>query len=447
MTVKTRFAPSPTGKLHVGNARIALINWLFSKSQGGSFMLRLDDTDTERSKEEYAQAIKRDLLWLGLEWDELNKQSLRTIRYQKAFETLKNAGRLYPCYETPEELELKRKIQLSQSKPPLYDRAALKLTEQEKQDFEAQGIKPHWRLLLNHTPIQWDDIGRGAVSFQGEHLSDPVLFRGDGTPVYTLASVVDDDDLGITHVIRGEDHVVNTASQVQLCEALGGIVPTYGHISLLTGAQGEGLSKRDGSLSLESLRDKGIDPMAINALLAKLGSSEAIEPRATLQELITEFDIAKFSRATPKFDPADLDAMNLKVLHVTPFEVIEPKIKALGLNGVTEEFWNFIRPNLNTLEDIELWWAVCYGEIPEIGEYYDDQEFLKAATSQLPFPPWNAETWHEWTEDVKKVTGRKGKALYLPLRQAITAMDSGPEMAVLLPMMGYELVQKRLGGS
>ncbi|MEJ1996137.1 MAG: glutamate--tRNA ligase, partial [Limibacillus sp.] len=303
--MKLRFAPSPTGRLHVGNARVALINWLYARQNGGAFLLRMDDTDEERSTAEFAEAIERDLTWLGLAWDAFARQSERTERYDLAAQSLKASGRLYPCYETADELSLKRKAQLSAGRPPLYDRAALNLSEEKRRAYEAEGRRPHWRFKLEHAAIDWDDLVRGPQHFEGDKLSDPVLIREDGRPLYTLSSVVDDAELGVTHVLRGEDHVANTAVQVQLFEALGAEVPTFGHLPLLTDAEGKGLSKRLGSLSLEALRAEGLEPMTLNAYLAALGTSEHAEPALDLAELVARFDLSRYGRAAPKFDPAD----------------------------------------------------------------------------------------------------------------------------------------------
>ncbi len=437
--VKVRFAPSPTGRLHVGNARVALINWLFAKQHGGSFLLRLDDTDEERSTDAFADGIKEDMQWLGLAWDSFDRQSARYDRYQWAFERLKAIGRLYPCYETPEELELKRKVQLSRGKPPLYDRAALKLTDAQKQAYEAEGHVPHWRFKLDHTPIAWVDLCRGDVRFEGENLSDPILFRANGRPIYTIASVMDDIDHGITHVIRGEDHIANTAMQTQVCLALGGTPPTYGHLSLLTDKTGAGLSKRMGSLSLQSLREESIEPMAINSLLAKLGSSDAIEPRASLAALMAEFDMAKFSRATPKFDVDELYTVNAKLLHGLPYQAVKERLPA----GVDEAFWDAVKANLSKLSDVNEWVAVCLSSTtPSIA----DADFAATAATLLPADITTPDAWQTWTNAIKQQTGRKGKELFMPLRLALTGKEHGPELPVMLRLIGRERALKRLQG-
>jgi glutamyl-tRNA synthetase len=444
MSVAVRFAPSPTGMLHVGNIRLALINWLFARSQGGSFLLRLDDTDIERSTAEFAAGIERDLGWLGLDWDRFARQSDRLDRYHLAMEALKRSGRLYPCYETAEELSLKRKSLLGRSLPPIYDRSALKLSDEDRARLEAEGRKPHWRFLLRHDPVEWDDLVRGPQHFHGRDLSDPVLIREDGRILYTLSSIVDDIELGITHVIRGEDHVANTAVQIQLWQALDGPVPTFAHLPLLSDATGAALSKRLGSIGISHLRDEeGVEPMAINSLLAKLGTSDAIEARLTLSELVAEFDMAKVSRGAPKFDPEELKRLNARVLHATPFEAIAVRLAAKGYAGVDEVFWNAVRANLSRLDDIAEWWHVAREPIQPVIE---DPEFAAAAASLLPPEPWDDTTWGAWTNAVKTATGRKGKALFMPLRQALTGLDHGPELKNLLPLIGRERASARLAG-
>lgn len=440
MSIRVRFAPSPTGKLHVGNARVALLNWLFARKHGGSFMLRLDDTDDERSTEEFARCIQRDLSWLALTWDVFDRQSARSARYQAAFDTLLKDGRLYPCFETAEELALKRKVQLAQHKPPIYDRAALQLTQADKAAFDAKGIKPHWRFMLNHADIKWHDLIKGDLTFHGANLSDPVLFRTDGRPIYTLASVVDDIDFKITHVLRGDDHITNTAAQVQLTEALGGTPPHYGHLPLLTNAAGEGLSKRLGSLSLEHLRDAdGIEPMAINSLLAKLGSSDAIEACPDLAALVAEFDLAKYSPSTARFDDAELGAINARLLQLLPFSDVAPRLKALGFDGIDAAFWEAVRPNLKTIPEISVWYTVARTPLqPTI----TDAELTTKAAELLT----DLQHYTGWLEAVKTATNRKGKALFMPLRLALTGMEHGPELPVLLPLLGLERARARLRG-
>lgn len=440
MTVRVRFAPSPTGLLHIGNARQALVNWLFARAVGGRYLLRIDDTDAERSTAEYARAIEDDLRWLGLAWDEKAVQSERLERYAAAAERLKSVGRLYACYETPEELGLKRKVALSAGRPPIYDRAALALSDAGKARLEAEGRRPHWRFRLLAGEIAWTDLVRGPVAFQGENLSDPVLLREDGRPLYTLTSVVDDLELEISHVIRGEDHVANTAVQVQLFEALSGAaVPAFGHLPLIAGAGGEALSKRLGSLSLASLREGGLEAMTVNCYLARLGTADPIEPLPDLAALTAGFDLGRFGRATPKFDLAELETLNARLLHVLPFEAVAGRLPA----GFDAALWEAVRPNVTRLSEAEAWLAICRGPVvPQIA----DPAFAATAAGLLPPEPWDAETWAGWTAALKQATGRKGKALFQPLRMALTGLDHGPELKALLPLIGRERAEARLSG-
>jgi glutamyl-tRNA synthetase len=433
-----RFAPSPTGRLHVGNGRIAVVNWLFARQQGGRFLLRLDDTDAERSTAAFAGGIETDLAWLGLAWDSFARQSDRLAHYTGAAERLKASGRLYPCYETPEELGLKRKAQLAAGRPPRYDRAALRLSADERRALEAAGRRPHWRFRLEDRDVAWADLVRGEQHYAALHLSDPVLLREDGRPLYTLSSTVDDLELGITHVIRGEDHVANTAVQIELFEALGGPVPTFAHLPLLVDAGGAGLSKRLGSLSLESLRVQGIEPLTLVSYLAKLGSSDAIEVRGSLGELVREFDLSHLGRAAPRFDPADLATLNAKLLQLLPFAAVAGRVA-----GLDEALWLAVRGNLATLSEADAWVVVRDGPLAPVVE---DAEFLAAAASLLPPEPWDAATWKNWTEAAKVATGRKGRALFHPLRLALTAREQGPEMATLLPLIGRARAARRLAG-
>ncbi len=439
-TVKVRFAPSPTGLLHVGNVRTALVNWLFCRQQGGRFLLRLDDTDVARSTAEYAAAIERDLAWLGLAWDEKARQSDRFERYEAAVEKLKADGRLYPCYETGQELELKRKIQLGQGRPPVYDRAALKLSAAEIAAYDASGRRPHWRFRLDlPARVEWDDLVKGRLSFDLAALSDPILIREDGSFLYTLPSVVDDIDFGITHIMRGEDHAANSAVQTQLFEALGGRAPAYAHFSLLTGAGGEGLSKRLGTASIQSYREEdGLEAMSINSLLARLGSSDPIEPMTSLEPLITGFDFAKYSRSTAKFDPKDLEVLNAKILHQTAYAAVVDR-----LPEVPEELWNIGRGNIDKLSDMDGLAKIVKGPLEPV---ISDKSLTDQAAALLPAAPWDGATWKAWTTEIKDKTGAKGRALFMPLRQAITGMDHGPEMGALLPLIDPEIVRARLEG-
>ena len=438
--IKVRFAPSPTGLLHVGNARLALVNWLFARHGGGVFMLRLDDTDRERSRAEYAEAIEQDLRWLGLDWDEFARQSDRLDRYDAAVERLKEAGRLYPCYETPEELSLKRKLQQGQGRPPVYDRAALKLTDDQRVKLEADGRRPHWRFLLAGEAVEWTDLARGRSHFEPGHMSDPVLIREDGHPLYTLSSVVDDGELGITHVIRGEDHVANTAVQVQLFQALGFDVPEFAHLPLLMGEDGKPLSKRLESLSLKALRGDGLEARTLCAYLAHLGTSLAATGEEKMQAMVAAFDIAGFGRAAPRFDGKELDHLNARVLHHLSFDEVRDR---LGIEGADEAFWQAVRPNLAKLGEAGEWWRILHGDVTPVVE---DAEFCRKAGELLPPEPWGDSTFKAWTEAVKQATGAKGKSLFMPLRQALTGMEHGPELRVLLPMLGRARVLARLAG-
>ncbi len=441
INMKVRFAPSPTGMLHVGNARTALISWLFTRSMGGEFMLRIDDTDRARSKDEYEVAIEEGLKWLGMDWDLKARQRDRSDIYAAKIEQLKSDGRLYPCYETPEELDLKRKSQLSRKLPPIYDRQALRLTDDKIKEYEVQGRAPHWRFKLNHEPIIWHDMVRGEVKFDGKDLSDPVLIREDGSPLYHICSVIDDIDYDITHIVRGEDHVSNTACHIQMFEALGAKPPIFAHLPLLSDKEGGKLSKRIGSLSLKDLQDDGLEPMSIVSLMARLGTSEPIEAFTDVKTVITNFDISKFSRGTPKFDPEELLRLNTKILHGICFEDIKTRLNEIGLSELDAEFWNIARPNIERLSDIKEWWNIAKGSVTPVIE---DAEFIKAALELLPPTPWDKDTWKNWAGLVKTKTGRKGKQLFMPLRQAITGMDHGPELSELLLLIGSENVKKRL---
>ncbi|HLO77063.1 MAG TPA: glutamate--tRNA ligase [Magnetospirillum sp.] len=443
MTVRVRFAPSPTGLLHVGNARVALINWLFAKAHGGYFLLRYDDTDLERSKLEYVNAIAEDLSWLGLAWDKKAFQSQRLESYAAAAEKLKADGRLYACYETQEELEYKRKRLLSRKLPPVYDRAGLRLTDEQRRTFEAEGRKPHWRFKLEQRAVQWEDLVRGSSHVDCASLSDPVLIRADGSFLYTLPSVVDDIDFAVSHIIRGEDHVTNSAPQIQLFEALGAQPPVFAHLPLLTDISGAGLSKRLGSQSLRDWREQGVEAMALSSLLAKLGTSDAIEARVSLDQLVDDFDITHFSRATPKFDPAELGHLNARLLHALPFDAVRPRLEALGIGDASPELWEVVRGNLAALAEIGQWVQVVSGAVTPVIE---DAAFTAAAAGLLPPEPWDQTTWSALTNAVKAATGRKGRELFHPLRLALTGRENGPELKNLLPLIGRDKAEKRLRG-
>jgi len=447
----TRFAPSPTGRLHVGNIRTALHNWMLARQAGGSFILRIDDTDAERSREEYVEAIRADLVWLGLTWDREERQSARVDRYEAAFAALRAAGRIYPCYETAQELDVKRKIQLSRGLPPIYDRAALQLTEGERAAKEAEGVRPHWRFLLDHAePIQWDDAIRGVQKFDPAQLSDPVIRRADGSWLYMMPSAVDDIDMGITQVLRGEDHVSNTAVQIQIftalhaagfaaAEGVAKLHPAFAHEALLVGREGK-LSKRLGSLGCDAFGERGIEPEAIVALLARLGTSQPIEPIADRAVLTASFDLATFGRAPAKFDEEDLERLNAGIVHQLPYEAVAARLP----EGMDAAGWHAVRPNLAHVGEAADWWRLVTGPIaqPEFAE--EDKAFLLQASQLLV---WSEDPWAGLTGALKVASGRKGRALFLPLRQALTGMDHGPDMGELLPLIGESEARARLSSA
>ena len=438
---KVRFAPSPTGNLHVGNLRTALVNYLYARHNGGQFMLRIDDTDTERSTAEYEASIRADLQWMGMNWDCEDRQSDRLNRYDEALSHLLATGRAYACYETAEELALKRKAQLNAGRPPVYDRASLKLTDEQKQAYEAEGRKPHYRFKLLDEEVTWTDLVRGDVAYHMSSLSDPVIIREDGRVIYTLASVVDDIDHEITTILRGEDHVTNSAAQIQLFEALGATAPQMGHLALLAGADGEGLSKRLGSLSIAQLRDEGIEATAIASLLGRIGTSLAIQPFASISELADAFDITSFGRATAKFDPEELRQLNGRILQLLDYEDVASRLQALAIDKA--DFWLAVRGNLNLLHEAGEWWQICHQDITPVIE---DKELCLAAIEQLPDGEITADIWKSWTSDIASATGKKGRGLFMPLRLALTGRNAGPEIAGLLPFMGRERIIARLSG-
>ena len=437
-----RFAPSPTGRIHIGNARTALLNWLFARASGGTFILRFDDTDSERSKAEYAASIEEDLAWLGVKPDLVRRQSERMAAYSAAADKLKAQGRLYPAYETAEELDRRRKRHQALGRPPVYDRAALRLTDADRAALEASGRRPHWRFKLVPTTVRWDDLVRGESHIDCASLSDPVLRREDGTYLYTLPSVVDDIEFGVTHVIRGEDHVTNTAVQIQIFEALAGAAPRFGHHNLLTDAGGEGLSKRTGALSIASLRERGVEALAVAALAVLVGSAEAVRPVASLDELAKLVDLRHLSHGAARFDEAELDALSARVLHQTPYASVADRLAALGVAGPNAEaFWNAVRGNLSRFSDAAIWREVVEGDVAPVVE---DRAYIDLAVSRLPEGAWDGSTWGAWTNNLKALTGRKGRELYHPLRLALTGRDAGPELAALLPLIGRARALARL---
>lgn len=441
---KVRFAPSPTGFLHIGNVRTALINWLFARKNGGHFLLRMDDTDLERSTAQFELEILEDLEWLGLTHDSFFKQSDRFERYREVMKDLISSGRLYPCYETQEELEFKRKRQLGRGEPPRYDRASLNLSGADKEKFEREGRRPHYRFLLKDLCVGWYDLIRGDVHFGPGTLSDPVLVREDGAFLYTLTSVVDDVDSEITHILRGEDHVTNTAVQLQLFEALRRNPETmaFGHTTLLMDKDGGGLSKRLGSLSINQIRQDGIEPEAICSLLSRLGTSLPVQPFLDLNEMASSFDLGTFSRNPPRFDYDELKDLNHKLMAIMPFLHIKTKLTSMGFSSFKEAEWDLFKGNIQNQKDFSLWHRIFHGDIEVPIEL--DKDYIKIALTLFPKGEVTINTWIEWTGTLKTETGRNGKALFMPLRQALTGQEHGPELKEILPLLGSELIQKRL---
>jgi glutamyl-tRNA synthetase len=440
--IRTRFAPSPTGFLHVGNVRTALICWLFTRSQKGDFFLRLDDTDFERSEERFALGIQDDLKWLGLNLDGIERQSDRFPRYEEIKQQLIALGRLYPCYESSEELEIKRKIQLSRGLPPIYDRAALRLSDAEKANFEKEGRTPHWRFRLDETKkISWHDLIKGEVVFDAANLSDPVVIRANGQPTYLLPSAVDDMDMKITHIVRGEDHVTNTAIQLQMFEAMGASAPQCAHLALIKSKEGK-ISKREGGFDIMSLREAGIEPMTICSVLARVGTSQPIVACTKLEQLVQGFDFGIFSRSAAQYDFSELETFNAKIIQRYDYSEIKSHLQTKNLQNLDENFWLAVRGNLNRFDEIAEWWKICREKI-EI--QHEDADFLKQAAELLPDEPWGADTWSIWIEKLKTATGRKGKMLFMPLRLALTGAEHGPELQVILPLIGRKMAMERLG--
>ncbi|QSR21361.1 glutamate--tRNA ligase [Hyphomonas sp. KY3] len=440
-----RFAPSPTGRLHVGNVRTALINWLFAKGQQGKFILRIDDTDTERSTQEYEDGIRTDLTWLGLVWDDSFSQSKRFAEYDAAADKLREMGLLYPCYETADELDRKRKIALSRGRPPVYDRAALELSDEDKAKLEAEGRTPHWRFKLSGGRVEWTDLVRGDQSIDTSSLSDPILIREDGSYLYTLPSVVDDIEAKITHVVRGEDHVTNSGAQIEIFKALGGTAPAMAHTPLLIGADGQGLSKRLGSLSMGELRAQGYEPMAVSSLLAKIGTSDNVEARETLDQLVAEFDFGKIGRAPARFDETELLSLNAAILHGLPFEAVKDRLADVDPRAADEAFWTVVRENCSLLPDVAAWVETVFGEITPLVDA-EDKDFVATAATLLPEGELTGESWSQWANAVKAETGRKGRGLFMTLRKALTGQEHGPDMGALLPLIGRDRALRRLQG-
>ena len=440
MTTVTRFAPSPTGLLHLGNIRTALINWLYARTNNGKFILRIDDTDLERSKDEYISQIKYDLEWLGIDFDETFNQSSRFDRYREQFEKLKADGRIYPCYETPEELERKRKLLIAAGGKQVYDRSAMELTDQQKKDYEAEGRKPHWRFLLKTERMKWDDLLKGEIDIDLTSLSDPVLFREDGVPLYTFSSAVDDIDYGITNVIRGDDHTSNTAVQVEIINALDQNKITFAHHALLKASSGDKLSKRDNVISISSFREANMEPISILSLLATIGTSNSIELKDNIDQIKSEFKLSTISTSPGRIEIDVLNALNKKQVQKYNFSEIEERLKKID-EKIDQKFWETIRGNLNVVEDIKQWTDIVFNSETIKPS---DKDYIKIAMELIPDDPWNDETWGLWTSAIKEKTGRKGKELFLPLREAFTGLNHGPEMKLLIQLLGREKIIERV---
>lgn len=440
--VITRFAPSPTGMLHVGNARTALINFLLAKNLGGKFLLRIDDTDQERSKQEFKDKIIEDLSWLGLKWDDIFYQSSRLDKYEAVKNKLLESGRLYPCYETQAELEIKRKLQLSSGRPPIYDRAALKLSEDEKKKFESEGRKPHYRFLIEDKPIVWNDMVKGRLKYEGKHMSDPILVREDGSMTYMICSTLDDAEYNVSHIIRGEDHVSNTVIQLQLFEAMGFEKPKFGHLSLVKSTYDK-ISKRKGGFEIANLRDEmSMEPMAINSFFAYVGTSANVTYQNNMQDLIDSFDIHKFSKSPTTYMPDELTRLNHKMISMMGYKEIKSHLAELCADYVTEDFWLAVRSNIDNASDVIDWWKICYEMPSKSGDI--DSSFAKSALELLPEGGIDSTSWKSWTGLIKESTGLSGKNLFMPLRLILTGLNHGPEMGALLPLIGRDGVIQRL---
>ena len=440
MTVVTRFAPSPTGRLHVGNIRTALHNRLWAEKNGGRFLLRIDDTDAGRSEERFVEAIRDDLAWLDLLPDAEVRQSERFALYQARFDALVASGRIYPAYETAQELDLRRKVLLGRGLPPVYDRAALALSDADRAKLEADGVAPHWRFRLDHErPIEWDDRVRGPQRFDPATMSDPVVRRADGSWLYMLPSAIDDVEMAVTDVVRGEDHVSNTALQLQMFDAMGATPPRFAHAALLTGAEGK-LSKRLGSLGVDHFREEGIEPQAVVALLARLGTSDPVEPLGDRAPLVEGFDFSRFGRAPARFDEGELAQVSARIIHALPFAAVADRLPV----GMDEGAWDAVRPNLARVTEAADWWRVIEGPIVSPTPDDDDRAYLALAAAQAAVIDWDGDPWPALTGALKEATGRKGKALFLPLRRALTGLDHGPDMVRLLPLIGRARTVERL---
>ena len=439
MSTVTRFAPSPTGLLHLGNIRTALINWLYAKNSGGKFILRIDDTDQERSKEEYISQIKYDLEWLGIDFDETFNQSSRFERYREEFEKLKSAGRIYACYETPDELERKRKLQMAAGGKQVYDRSSLELSDQQKKDYELEGRKPHWRFLLQTERMRWNDLLKGEIDIDLTSLSDPVLFREDGVPLYTFCSAVDDIDFNITNVIRGDDHTSNTAVQIEIINALDKNKISFAHHALLKASSGDKLSKRDNVISIDSFREENIEPISILSLLSTIGTSKSIELKDSIQQIIDEFRLDTISTSPGRIETDVLKALNKKQVQKFEYDEVKTRLDKIDTN-IDQKFWNTIKGNLDTVEDVAAWTDVVFKNNSFETE---DKDYINLALELMPDEPWDDQTWTVWTNDIKERTGRKGRELFLPLRLAFTGLTHGPEMKLLIQLIGRNKILER----
>ena len=449
MSLRVRFAPSPTGRLHAGNARVALMNYLFAKKHGGEFMLRIDDTDTQRSKAEFTQAIIDDLNWLGIIPNLCEAQSQRTAKYDTARAHLIEAGRLYACYETAEELELKRKILLGQNRPPIYDREGLNLSDAKRAEYLVERRRPHWRFKLADTKIEWQDLAKGVQHFLPENLSDPVLIREDDTPLFTFTTVIDDIEFAISHIIRGDDHISNTAIQIHIFEALGAkILPEFAHLPLLANREGKNFSKRDDSISLHAIRETPIEPMALNAYLLRIGTNQAPDGKESFENLAKIFDLEAYGRASPRFDIPDLHDTNAKFLQNLDFDTVAARLQAIHPQAASASFWNMVKDNITLFSDIAIWAEICFGDFQAQQMLSDDADFIRAAAEILPEnETLGADDYKAWLQHVAQATNRKGKPLFMPIRLALTGRNDGPEIGKIAEQIGKAQVKKRLMGT
>ena len=442
--MKCRFAPSPTGLLHVGNVRSALLNWSYSKKNYGQFILRIDDTDRSRSTKEFENKIKENLTWLGVKWDKTFNQSDRIDNYKLKIEKLKKDGRLYPCFETAEELSLKKKSLLSTGKPPIYDRASLLLNDADIDEKIKSGQKPHWRFKVNDSIIEWNDLIKGNVKFDPKNLSDPILIREDGSLLYHLPSVIDDIEEGISHIIRGEDHISNTAFHIQIFEALGGSIPEFAHHPFLTDQDGKGFGKRLGSLSIENLKAEGYEDVSIINYLINIGSSEDIKPETIKDNIIENFDIKNISTSSAKFSEVVLKSLNSDILKNYKFEQVKKRINFINNDIDLEKLWIFSHNNIFFIKDIIIWSKIIM-EIFDISDHNISDDFIQTAVESIPYEPFNYESWNIWTKSISEKTGLKGRNLFMPLRLILTGKDKGPELKNFLPLLDKQTLLRKFG--